>query len=150
MKPGYLLLFLFILVFIALAPPNIKPKEEKTDVVWKSEATACQLLSQLCNNKPFEKVRPDFLTNPATGKRLELDCYNEELKLALEYNGSQHYHYPNRFHKTEEDFVRQVQRDILKEELVRAQGIDLIVVPYTIRPNQMHPYIKDQLKRLGR
>jgi hypothetical protein len=35
----------------------------------------------------FKSVRPGWLENPLTGRNLELDCYNEYLKLALEYNG---------------------------------------------------------------
>jgi hypothetical protein len=32
-------------------------------------------------------VRPDFLKNPATGRNLEIDCFNNQLKIGLEYQG---------------------------------------------------------------
>jgi hypothetical protein len=39
----------------------------------------------------FPNTRPDFLKNPDTGYNLELDGYCEELQIAFEYNGLQHY-----------------------------------------------------------
>ena len=46
--------------------------------------------------KDFTSCRPDFLQSPKTGSNLELDGYNEELGIAFEYNGRQHYEYPNK------------------------------------------------------
>ena len=37
-------------------------------------------------SKPFPSVRPKWLVNPDTGYVMELDCYNDELKLAFEYD----------------------------------------------------------------
>src|SRR5207248_3901311 len=53
----------------------------------------------------FGKVKPNWLEG------LELDGYNDELKIAFEYDGEQHYKVIKRYHKTTEDFERQVQRD---------------------------------------
>lgn len=62
---------------------------------------------------------------------LEFDGYNENKKLAIEYNGIQHYVYPNHWHKTEEDFIYQQKRDDRKRNYCQQQGIFLIEVPYT-------------------
>ncbi len=79
----------------------------------------------------FVNVRPKFMSNPETGRNLELDCYNSYLKLALEYNGKQHYEYTEKFHKCNiQNFYNQQQRDELKSYLCKKNGIDLIVVPY--------------------
>ena len=37
----------------------------------------------------FVKIRPAFLLNPSTKRRLELDAYNEKLRLAVEFDGPQ-------------------------------------------------------------
>lgn len=77
--------------------------------------------------KNFKQCKPDFL------KGMELDGYNDELKIGLEYNGEQHYHYNPFFHKrNEENFIKQQQRDKLKKELCKQNNIYLIVVPYWI------------------
>jgi hypothetical protein len=74
--------------------------------------------------KSFEASRPDFLKYPLTGHNLELDGYNAELAIAFEYNGSQHYQYPNVFHKSEEEFEQQIQKDDFKRKACDEQGIN--------------------------
>jgi hypothetical protein len=84
--------------------------------------------------QPFPKSKPSWLVNH-TGRRLELDGYCEELKIAFEYNGKQHYE-PCQFSsgQTTEDmmknFTAQRQRDNLKSKLCTEHGVKLIVVPY--------------------
>jgi hypothetical protein len=60
---------------------------------------------------------------------MELDGYSEELKLAFEYQGYQHYSKAH-FHRTSEDFAWQQQRDQEKRDLCRAHGVILIEVPW--------------------
>lgn len=83
--------------------------------------------------EPFQKLRPSFLKNNVTGgtHNLELDCYNEELGLAAEYNGEQHYKFIPFFHKSREAFYNQKYRDELKRIYCKDRGIHLIEVPYT-------------------
>ena len=70
---------------------------------------------------------------PRAWKRnLELDLYNDSLKLGIEYNGIQHYEYTKRFHKTYSDFRRQQERDALKKQLCKENEVTLIVVPYNM------------------
>jgi hypothetical protein len=49
----------------------------------KGEAHARKISKEIFQ-KPFDKIRPDFLRNNVTGKNLELDLYNEELNLGIE------------------------------------------------------------------
>lgn len=57
-------------------------------------------------DKKFSKIRPEWLRNDE-GNLLELDGYNDELKLAFEYNGIQHYEHIVHFYKTEEGFEKE-------------------------------------------
>jgi ribosomal protein S27AE len=41
--------------------------------------------------KRFKKIRPEWLKNPNTQSKMEIDGYNEELKVGFEYQGRQHY-----------------------------------------------------------
>lgn len=96
---------------------------------------------------PFPTVTPDFLKNSVTGKNLELDCYNEELKLAVEYNGRQHYEYTPHFHRSRAQFQNLQYRDEKKQSLCRRHGVHLIIVPYTEK--NVEQYLSRELSRLG-
>ncbi len=63
----------------------------------------------------------------------EIDCYNEELHIAVEYNGIQHYKYDKFFHKSIEEFNHQVNKDQLKRELCIEKKILLVEIPYKCR-----------------
>lgn len=110
----------------------------------------CREIIQSIYNRPFKKVRPDFLKNPKTGRNLELDMYNEGLKIAVEYNGIQHRTYAPYFHKSPEDYNTQVERDNLKMRRCKEVGVTLIVVPDTVRYNEMDTFIRSELKKAGR
>lgn len=112
--------------------------------------TACRAHLQFRFGVPFVKVRPSWLVNPKSSARLELDCYNDKLKLAVEYNGKQHYQYVERFHKSTLDLRNQKERDRIKRSVCRKRGIDLIEVPYTVEIEDIPNYIDVRLKKLGR
>ena len=78
----------------------------------------------------FPEVRPDFLRNPETGCKCELDCYCVELQLAVEFQGWQHREWPNQFPSmTKEKFLAQCRRDIFKTRVCREiEGIELLKV----------------------
>ena len=61
---------------------------------------------------------------------LEIDCYIPKLKIGFEYDGEQHYNYPNIYHKTKNDFRMQQQRDIDKRQLAEERGITIITIRY--------------------
>lgn len=64
-------------------------------------------------------------------QRLEWDGFNEEHKLAFEYQGYQHFEFPNYWHKTKEDHKAALMRDALKVKYSKEHGITLLVIPYT-------------------
>jgi hypothetical protein len=107
---------------------------------WKLEAECRHILSEIYGKK-FISARPNWLKNPETGSLLELDCYNEELKIAAEYNGIQHYVYPNNHHKTYDEFVSQLRRDQFKLKRCDQMGVYLITIPYTVPKDQIKNYI---------
>ncbi len=102
----------------------------------------CRHILEEIYNKPFISVRPKWLKYPETGHNLELDCYNDELKIALEYNGEQHYIYPHYFHANKEQFISQVKRDIWKIDTCDTQGVYLITVPYNVPVEKLKSYIE--------
>jgi hypothetical protein len=119
------------------------PKESKGEI-------ECRRVLEKMFKKPFPKVRPNFLKNPITSENsdinLELDCYNDELKIGVEYNGIQHYKYTPFFHKSKESFHNQKYRDYLKRDLCEKNGIRLIEVPYTVKVEDIEGFLVKNLR----
>lgn len=126
------------------SPPSqsnpIIPKLTMVPAKSKGEQIACQAASQIYG-VPFTSIRPDFLKNPETNRPLEIDCYNHDLKIGIEYNGEQHYVFPNGFHRRYDEFEKQLRRDQFKVEMCDRLGIYLITVPYTVPHDRIKDYI---------
>lgn len=118
--------------------------------VPKKHETECKRIIENIFKTPFTTVRPNFLKNPKTGKNLELDMYNPNLKLAIEYQGAQHRTYTPFFHKSYTDFLDQIDRDNYKKKRCTEEGIDLICVPDTVKYEELGSYIMNELKKLKR
>jgi hypothetical protein len=96
----------------------------------KGERECLRVIKKYLPKYTFEKARPIFLTNPHTGRALELDIYCPELKLAIEYNGIQHYEFTPRFHRDQQAFDEQKYRDDFKRTACKRHGVTLITIRY--------------------
>lgn len=122
---------------------TVKPKK-KVSFESKGE-TECRRAVEHLTGKLFPKARPNFMLNGVSGHNLELDCYNDELKIAVEYNGEQHYKYIPYFHNSKDAFYNLKYRDDMKQRLCDQNGIILITVPYTVKHDDIEMYIKGYL-----
>jgi hypothetical protein len=115
----------------AFRPINDTP----TTVSHKGDSSgelACRRHLETKFKASFPKQRPDFLRNPITNQQLELDCYNSSMRLAVEYQGEQHYKYIPHFHPTRDSFLNQKYRDEIKRDLCQKNNIILIEVPHSV------------------
>lgn len=108
----------------------------------KGEEDCYMKLFEVFPCEPLLHTRPEWLVNPETGRCLELDFYYPQLNVAIDYNGQQHYCFPNNFHKTYEEFLAQVRRDNMKADLCAAHGVMYVAVPYNIPREQIPAYVK--------
>ena len=79
-----------------------------------------RFIFELLTGKVFETVRDHE-------SKLELDGYNEGLKIGFEFNGKQHYEFSPFFHKSQDDFQKQRRRDHKKHKICTEKHIDLFV-----------------------
>jgi hypothetical protein len=96
----------------------------------------------------FKRVRPLFLKT-IKGGRLELDGFNEELKIAFEHHGRHHYKVSH-FSKSKHILKQRIKLDTLKEKLCKKNGIKLIVVPEVgeyVALNDLYRFIVTELKK---
>jgi hypothetical protein len=94
----------------------------------------------------FPTRRPKFLEG------LEYDGYNEDLKLAFEYQGQQHYQFVPYVHRTPENFERTLENDKKKVRLSKENGITLIHIHYSCNfktPRKMCKVIYEKLVETG-
>lgn len=123
-----------------LLDKKLEKKQKRRRHTSKKEELCRQIIEEIYG-KPFPPIRPSWLINPETGYPLELDCYNDELKLAIEYNGEQHYQFPNFTGQTKEAFIAQIRRDKFKIDKCDQIGVYLITVPYTVPDHLVKDYI---------
>lgn len=130
--------------------PDQQPNRYQPPRESKGE-TECRRVLEYLFKRPFGKERPDFLRNPVTNGsfNLELDCYNRDLQIAVEYNGEQHYKYIPFFHRNKDSFTNQKYRDELKRRMCRDNGVVLIEVPYTIKLEGIKEYLEKELRKVG-
>jgi hypothetical protein len=128
-----------------------KARRANSRISKNKREEACRKIFEDYFDDYFPTCRPKFLKNPETGRPLELDGYNASQNLAFEANGHQHYVYPNAFHKTQEEFDKQVTRDEYKRQRLAELGIDLISINFIEVPeSETESYIHAELKRLGK
>lgn len=89
------------------------------------EASSIDFFNRLFN-KDFKKVRPNWLINPKTNLSLELDGYNESLKIAIEYGSHKQIHHKATYFK-DEKYIQ--YKDAIKKELCKKNGVKLIHIP---------------------
>ena len=107
----------------------------------------CRRIFESIYGVEFKSCRPEFIRNPKTNRKLELDGYNSDLKIAFEYQGHQHYEFPNTFHRTEKNFRDQLYRDQYKRKRCNELGIYLISIPYHIKTKDLRLFIISKLPK---
>lgn len=119
--------------------PYYKNKNEISEMLGVNNALCDKLSSKaeviyLILKESYPDIQKEktwgWLVNDKTGKPLWVDFYIPSLNIAIEFDGAQHFHYVERFHKTYEGFLESQYRDELKNKLLVENGIKLIRISY--------------------
>lgn len=99
--------------------------------------------------KPFPRMRPAWLRN-TTGHTLELDGFCEELGIAFEHQGGQHYRKVELFSNHTLHAIR--TRDARKRRVCRLHNVALIEIPELFKQlpvSELQRFILDACKQAG-
>lgn len=107
----------------------------------------CRHYFQTITNHQFPKKRLSWLKNDR-GNVMELDGYCEELNLAFEHHGKQHYDILPHFQRRDESLSQRKSDDELKESLCNDNNIKLIVISYDVDLPDLSKYIYNILNDL--
>lgn len=110
------------------------PQEVRSKRRWcpvcgstRSERLVRVILEQLFRT-PLPRARPDWLRNPRTGARLELDGYCPTQQVAFEYQGAQHDRVVA-YTRTARELASLQRRDAVKARVCCTRGVLLIRTP---------------------
>jgi hypothetical protein len=110
----------------------------------KSEEITRAILENLFGTK-FPKNRPEWLRN-SRGRRMELDGFAEDISVAFEFQGAQHF-LANTYFKN--DLAQRIEDDRIKAELCRKNNVSLLIFTYLDKYEDFHIIAKRQLETFG-
>jgi hypothetical protein len=111
----------------------------------KTEARVIAILEELTGEK-FPTVNPDWLV--WRGKTLELDGYNQKLKLSIEFSGPLHTKWFPAV-ETYDKYYNRIVKDIVKKKICKRNGVFLIVIDASLPSVHWRGYLQSRLYDAG-
>lgn len=117
-----------------------------------SQAACLKTVSQALGGKPYVTEWSSDLFQTASGRLFRFDGFFPEIQLLVEFQGHQHYTFPNAFQRREidrSDFEAMCERDRRKRALVEAHGGFLFLEIREDEPFKSVEYVRTRLDLLG-
>jgi hypothetical protein len=127
-------------------PNNIKRGKWCPICVSGIGERVCRLTLEKIFGVHFNKTRPMWLKNKL-GYQLELDGYNEDLKLAFEHQGMQHYGIETNSKFYTSDLI---ENDKEKKEVCKANGVTVIYIPELFKYTKLNNLVSFVLSELDK
>jgi len=108
----------------------------------------CRTIFEQIFKCKFPSVWPNWLRN-SRGNKMQLDGYCEQLKIAFEFQGPQHYKTNSLFTPSTETLKQRLADDTLKEKLCREQNIILVNIDWTPKKQIQLSDVIEACKKFG-
>lgn len=143
------LLFVIIIYFIFRSKTIVGGldiiKDLKKSPRSRCESSMIKYLETITGKK-FPSVNPDWLI--WKGKTLELDGYNKELNLAVEFSGPLHTKWSPSY-ESYETYFKRIVRDIVKQKITKNRGVHFFVLDISLPYIHWRNYILSRLHDFG-
>jgi hypothetical protein len=77
---------------------------------------------------------------------IDFMVFKDNKRIAIEYNGEQHYKFSNYFHKTYDKYLEQRKRDIAVKDWCNKRDITFLEIPYTWTDDEIISKIKEVIE----
>lgn len=112
-----------------------------------SSKYAIGIFTKLIGEEPIKEKRFKWLYYKRANNKLRIDAFYENLNLAVEYNGPQHYFIDGHYTKSQKDLERKQEIEKYKIKLLQDHGIKVIVIHFKDKVDEQ--YVKDALSSVG-
>ncbi|MFZ4795925.1 MAG: hypothetical protein ACOYMA_00430 [Bacteroidia bacterium] len=112
--------------------------------------TVCRCALEQIFGYKFNKIKPEFLINPKTNRKLELDGFCKELNIAFEHQGRQHYQIVDLYKMNDDILKKQQLRDFIKRTECEKRNIKIIYfneINKKVTEKELLAIIKNELIR---
>ena len=100
---------------------------QKCSMTLNLSEEICRAIIETAIGRPFPSTFPGEWLQNSRGRKMQLDGYCAEQRLAFEYQGEQHYEKVGKFKKSLE---QRIEDDAEKARLCREHGIRLVCIPH--------------------
>jgi len=108
----------------------------------------CRELMERVFGKRFVKIRLPWMVN-SRGNVMESDGFCQELGLAFEHHGEQHYEFTSHYQETEAEFRQRQTDDDCKRHSCASNGVALFEIPFYVKLEDLEGFIHDIAESLG-
>jgi len=123
-------------------PSNIQQGKWCPYCLYKKEQKFREVMEEYFDAE-FPRKRPKWLLNE-NNNRIELDGYNEELGVAFEYQGGQHFNENHYFNKSG-NFDKTKRHDKIKKEVCEKRGIILLCPTHELDEKDFENFIINEV-----
>ena len=117
--------------------PSRWPRRSEEDCKSKLQWGVSSIIGEMY---PHDVILEEFFV---PGDHLYIDFFLPRRKLAVEVHGQQHYSYNPYFHGSKENFLKSLERDQRKVEWCGMNNIDLIVIKYDEKEDEIRLKLKN-------
>lgn len=140
-------------VIVPWMPPEVESQvvallaQVRTEVRFYGEWLMKCVLDVLVDDRDFhDNAGPQWLVNPDTARRLELDRWYRNANVALEFQGKQHTRTGDRYVTTDDELAQRMHYDEMKRQICARHRIKLIEIhPTELDFDTIRARISDKL-----